>query len=384
MRNGAPKKLIIFFSKGGGGHVAAAEAITGYLNGRYEITAVNIFTDILASLDPVRLFSFGRFGGEDMYNCCLARGWYGLINIYALKFGSSYIYSVSPRVKRRIKRYLERERPDLLISVIPFINAPLSEAAGELGIPLVIVPVDLDATTYIAGMNGKQHDHLFFCLAHDSAEIRATIAPASLKPEQIRITGYPVRQSFIAPVDPKRVNEEFALSNGKPTVFMLMGAAGASRALTFVREIEKICLPVQMVIGTGRNRKLYDRLCDLPSPAHITRRITGFTTKISDLMGVADFMVTKSGPSTIFEAIHRELPMVVDATTRPIHWEKMNISFIEEHGFGSVTWRIGDLSHVVAQHLLDDAFRSKIRRRFASFEKKVFREEFPKLVCEIV
>ena len=58
MRNGAQKKLIIFFSKGGGGHVAAAEAITGYLNGRYEITAVNIFTEILASLDPVRLFSF--------------------------------------------------------------------------------------------------------------------------------------------------------------------------------------------------------------------------------------------------------------------------------------------------------------------------------------
>jgi hypothetical protein len=75
---------------------------------------------------------------------------------------------------------------------------------------------------------------------------------------------------------------------------------------------------------------------------------------------------------------------VVDATTRLIHWEKMNISFIEKHGFGSATWRIGDLSPVVAQHLLDDAYRSKIRRRFASFEKKVFREEFPKLVCEIV
>jgi len=384
MRNGDQKKLLIFFSNGGGGHIAATDAITGYLNGRYEITAVNIFTEILASLDPVRLFSFGRFGGEDMYNSCLARGWYGLINIYALKFGASYIDSVAPRIKRLIKRYLEHERPDLLISVIPFINAPLAEVAGELGIPLVIVPVDLDATTYIAGMDGKHHDHLFFCLPHDSAEIRATIAPAGLKPEQIRITGYPVRQSFIAPVDPKRVNEEFALSNGKPTVFLLMGAAGANRALTFVREIEKTCLPVQMVIGTGRNRKLYDRLRALPSPSHSTRRVTGFTTKIADLMGVADFMVTKSGPSTIFEAIHRDLPMVVDATTGPIRWEKMNISFVEEHGLGTVTRRIGDLSPVIAQHLLDDAYRSKIRRRFALFEKKVFREEFQKLVCEII
>jgi len=90
-----------------------------------------------------------------------------------------------------------------------------------------------------------------------------------------------------------------------------MGASGARRAVRFAQAIEKIDLPVELVIGIGQNAKLHDDLLKLPCSSRVSRHIIGYTPRIADLMGVADLLVTKAGPSTIFEAIHRDLPMVI-------------------------------------------------------------------------
>jgi UDP-N-acetylglucosamine:LPS N-acetylglucosamine transferase len=100
-------------------------------------------------------------------------------------------------------------------------------------------------------------------------------------------------------------------------------------------------------------------------------------------MGAADLLVTKSGPATIFEALHSELPMVVDATTRVIRWESMNISFLEEHDLGVVLRNLEDLPHLICTQLCDDAYCAQIRRNLKAFEKRLFRDEFPALVREI-
>ena len=101
-------------------------------------------------------------------------------------------------------------------------------------------------------------------------------------------------------------------------------------------------------------------------------------------MGVAGSIETKAGPSTIFESIHRELPMVLDASTRLIRWEEMNISFVEEHGLGTVNRKAKELSHIISQHLFDDAYRTRVQNKFETFEKRSFREEFKELASEIL
>jgi hypothetical protein len=58
-------KIAVFFSRGGGGHLSASAAVTGYLDGRYDISPANPFDDILARLDPMRKLSWNRLGGED-------------------------------------------------------------------------------------------------------------------------------------------------------------------------------------------------------------------------------------------------------------------------------------------------------------------------------
>lgn len=376
-------KIMVFYSRGGGGHLSASAAITGYLNGRYDITAVNPFDDILARLDPLRQLSFGRVSGEDTYNFLIQHGWYQLINIYACRFGASYITATAPRIRRRVRAYLERERPDLIISLIPFMNAPLADAALDLGIPFVILPIDLDPETYLCGMNGSSHDHIFFAIPCDREEIRAKITSAGLPQENIRVTGYPVRPAFLSASDPEKIKKSLGISCDRPVIFLLMGAGGAKRAVRFAQMIDRINQPADLLIGIGRNKKLQDRFAGLPSIPHVQRHVIEHTERIDELMAAADLLVTKSGPGTIFEAIHSDLPMVVDATTSVIRWEKMNISFVEEHELGVVLRRVEDLPEVICRHMCDDTYRAGIRRNFAALDKRLFAEEFPVLVKEL-
>ncbi|MCX5903253.1 MAG: glycosyltransferase [Proteobacteria bacterium] len=377
------KKLLVFYSRGGGGHLSASDAITGYLQDRYDIIPVNPFDDILAHLDPMRKLSRNRFSGEDTYNFIIRHGWYRLINIYACRFGASYITAAAPRIRRLVRAYLERAKPDLVISLIPFINAPLADAAHHFGIPCAIVPVDLDPATYVHGLNGSQHDQLYFTIPCDMAAVRNKIAAAGIPPERIRVTGYPVRQAFLAKAETEKIKKSLGISRDRPVIFLLMGANGAKRAFRFAQLIETIDLPAELLIVTGHNNRLSERIAEMPAAPHVKRRVIGHTLRISELMGAADLLVTKSGPTTIFEAIQSDLPMVVDATTSVIRWEKMNISFVEEHELGVVLRRMEDLPEVICRHMSDDAYRAGIREKFAALDKRLFAEEFPALVKEL-
>ena len=377
------KKLVIFFSRGGGGHLSARDAITHYLKDRYDITAINPFDDILTHLDPLRKASFGRVSGEDSYNFLIRHGWYWLINLYACEFGAAYINRFAAQIQRQVRACLGRFRPDLVISLIPFINAPIAKSTKDLGLPFVILPIDLDPETYLNGFNGSRYDHLFFAIPCNREEIKAKLTSAGLLQENIRVTGYPVRPAFLASAEPEKIKKSLGISCDRPVIFLLMGAGGAKRAIDFAQMIDRIDLPANLLIGTGRNIKLYDRLAALPSALHVKRHIIGHTTKIDELMAAADLLVTKSGPGTLFEALHSGLPMVVDATTRVIRWEKMNISFVEEHDLGVVLRRLDELPRLVDRHLSDDAYRAAVRRNVQAFDKRLFREEFPALVEEI-
>jgi UDP-N-acetylglucosamine:LPS N-acetylglucosamine transferase len=376
-------KIKVFYSRGGGGHLSASAAITGYLNGRYDITAVNPFDEILARLDPMRKLSCNRLSGEDTYNYLIRHGWYRLINIYACRFGASYITATEPRIRRLVRAYFEREKPDLIISLIPFINAPLAAAAQERGIPFVILPIDLDPETYLCGMKGSQHKHIFFAIPCDREEIKVKIISAGMLQENIRVTGYPVRPAFLSPCDPGKIRKSLGISCDRLVIFLLMGASGAKRVVSFTHMIERINLPVDLLIGIGRNNKLQDRLAGLPSVPHVQRLVIGHTERIDKLMKAADLLITKSGPGTIFEALHSELPMVIDATTRVIQWEAMNISFVEEHDLGVVLRRLDDLPHLASRYLWDDAYRAEKKRNFRALDKRLFPDEFPALVRDI-
>ena len=75
------------------------------------------------------------------------------------------------------------------------------------------------------------------------------------------------------------------------------------------KAIDRRKLPAALVVVTGRNRKLKEKLESLDW--NIPIFVYGFVKDMPDFMRAADILVTKAGPGTISEAFIAELPMIL-------------------------------------------------------------------------
>jgi len=60
------------------------------------------------------------------------------------------------------------------------------------------------------------------------------------------------------------------------------------------------------------------------------------TNRISEYMAVSNLLITKSGTASFCEAIQMHLPMVIDATSSTLVWERFNHNFTINNGLGTV------------------------------------------------
>ncbi|WP_246035385.1 glycosyltransferase [Dictyobacter kobayashii] len=78
-----------------------------------------------------------------------------------------------------------------------------------------------------------------------------------------------------------------------------------------VRAISQAHLPVQLLVVTGRNKKLYAQLQRTRARLHVPAHIFGFVHNMPELMHASDVIITKAGPGTICEALSCELPIIL-------------------------------------------------------------------------
>src|SRR5205807_3906437 len=79
-----------------------------------------------------------------------------------------------------------------------------------------------------------------------------------LDPKRVHILGMPIDPAFAAPVDRKEaLQQKLGLKPDVSVVLLVGGGDGAGGLLAAVRAISKAHLPVQLLVVTGRNKRLY-------------------------------------------------------------------------------------------------------------------------------
>ncbi|MCX5922761.1 MAG: glycosyltransferase [Candidatus Dependentiae bacterium] len=363
------KKIVIFSSYGGGGHTAVANALTGYLSNEYEIVVTNVFSQVLGSLDPIKTFSFGKGSGEDVYNYFMPLKWYGFLNFY-YSLGAIFFNLRRTKVKKLLKTYIQEQKPDIIISVIPIINNSILCVAQELNIPFLLIPTDLDITTFLEGIKSPAYEKFKIALAFEDEEARARLSQAKIEEKTTHITGFVVRPDFFEPKNRSLLKREFKLEEDKPTVLLLLGAVGLQSLYSFTQELGKLSFPVNLIICTGRQVEIKNKIDALRFPNHITKVTVGFTHRISDLMAMADILITKSGSVSVCESIYTELPMILDATTKILAWEQANHRFVQRHKLGTSVMKENNLATLVTQLLKNSAIFASYQNNLALLQKK--------------
>ncbi|HEX2978508.1 MAG TPA: glycosyltransferase [Candidatus Babeliales bacterium] len=372
-------KVLIFTSHGGGGHISASNAIIEYLKDEHQAYSVALFRDVLPPMDPFRIMTFNTMDCEEAYNFFLRRKWSRAINLLCLS-GLWSIPFVKWKVKKLLIPFLQKEKPDLIISVIPIVNGVLNEVTRSMNIPFLVIPTDLDTSTFIHNVHSKINDKFFVGLPFNDPAIWKIADKACIYKKQIDVSGFPLRPSFFEQKNIEALKEEFHLPKNKPIIFLLMGAVGSEALYRYVLELKEIKTPFHLIVCLGRNEELRMRINEIALPPHVTLSLIGFTERIADLMAVSNLCITKAGSVSVAESIYMNKPTLLDCTSKSLMWEDFNIHFIKEHKFGSSLRKLKNLKSVVSDFLANPSEAKEIEKRLANFPK----QNFSRTITDIV
>lgn len=355
------KKILVLISRGGGGHKTAADSLKQILGSQYDVEVNPVMADILGHIDPLNCLTRGHFTGEDLYNVLIKNQWNKILH-WMVTYGSTVW--TAEKIEKGFKKYFQAQSqlPDLIISVTPFINYGTALAAQKRDIPFLIIPTDLDGSTFLQGFPDQLTHHGFkIALSYDDPEIKkTTFKKAALRDEQLAIIGFPVRPACMKKytrAELQSFRTKFNLFESHQTITLIMGAVGGNLILDHVKVLSKLDprehqLQLQMNICIGHNQKIGNKIRNFlldqgarflgrhtfVLPTGLVMHLRGYTKDLVEMMAASDLIITKTGSCTVNEAIYLGKKLLLDNTrnssARFLGWENFNIPFVERHGLG--------------------------------------------------
>lgn len=181
-----------------------------------------------------------------------------------------------------------------------------------------------------------------------------------VKADRIRVTGIPIAPSFAQPG-----NKDIALKNLKlkpdvPKIVVMGGSLGLGPIKSVIRKLDALPQPFDIIVVTGKNKRLRDDLLKRRRPRRHTTKVLGFVENIHELIEVAEVLVTKPGGITTAEALSKHVPMII---INPIPGqEEKNARFLLAHQAAVQAVKAGDVARYVDGFLHDPEKLRRLRR----------------------
>ncbi|GAC1645915.1 MAG: glycosyltransferase [Ktedonobacteraceae bacterium] len=235
----------------------------------------------------------------------------------------------TPLIFNGLLRLITSVQPDVIVSIHPMLNHVTVQALRELrlNIPFITVVTDLVSI-----------HHAWFTVGVDryvvpTEQAKQLYLQRGLDPEHVTLLGMPIDPKFTVPVASKEeLQRKFNLKPGVSTILLVGGGDGAGGLQKAVRAISRAHLPVQLMVVTGRNRRLYTHLQRTRASLHVPAKIFGFVQNMPELMHASDVIITKAGPGTICEALSCNLPVILSGYVPG--QEEGNIDFVVNNEVG--------------------------------------------------
>ena len=332
---GASPKILILFSDTGGGHRAAARALTDALK-LLDPSCIITVADPLIGQGPAvvrRLASLyspmirrSRAAWGAVYHTSNTRPAFAAIRAV---FGGG--------VRKSLVELLENHDPDVVLSVHPLLNHVSHQAIKKSGRPRALMTVITDLVDFHRGWTFSQAD-----LVIAPTELACKVALRRRVPaDRIKLLGLPVDLRFRppAPGEKRALRRRFGLDERRFTVLVMGGAAGVGQLIQQVRTLAWEPYQWQMVVVCGRNEKLKRRMEDLRFATPTL--VLGFVDYMPELMRACDMVVTKAGPGAIAEAMATGLPLIITGFLPG--QETPNVDYVVDSGVGAFAPKDSDL-----------------------------------------
>ncbi len=367
------RRVLILSSTGGYGHSAAANTLIHLLQKEWTYS-------IFYPIKELRIF--GLSSGESLYNFLLSQNLTQITNWMATAIAPYLFKTRIDKTIRLIENQLTKEKPDLLISLVPFVNYPASEAARRFGIPFLIITTDNDLTNWVYDLEKLIHPRVKITIGYDLPSTRGLLQKRAVRSEIIESIGLPLRPAFRSPIDKEQLRLQQGISSERFVVLIMMGGIGGKVAYEYAKRLMALPMNLHLIVCTGQNRSLATHLATLPITGDNYLEIVPFTEHVHTLMALCDLLITKPGPGTLNEAIALRLPILVDYMSTPLFWEKVNIELVQARGIGKAIHTMDGLEPTILQ-MLEPTTQQQIKEAYNLLPPNHFYEKLPSIVEEL-
>jgi 1,2-diacylglycerol 3-beta-galactosyltransferase len=338
------KRVLFLISDTGGGHRAGAQAIGAALD---EIDGTTRFEWRIDDIATHCTFPLSKLGSAYSAALRYAPPLYGAL-YHATNGRRRYrtlVRFCEPLYRERLRDVFQQYQPDAIVSVHPLLNHAALRARADAGmqsVPIVTVVTDL----------GRVHEGWLLPEADltvvPAREVYARAIERGVPPDRLMLIGHPIHPRF---EDVSATKAEVRKKLGLPvdaTVALLMaGGEGGGKLLPTTLGLARAGLDFHLVVVTGRNAALRQKLNELAPSLATPMTVLGFRNDVPELMRAADLLVTKAGPGTIAEASVAEVPVVVyDYVPGQ---ERGNLDYVRTNGIGVVALTTSQVISSVAR-----------------------------------
>ncbi len=384
--------ILILSASTGGGHNRAAKALQTYINSVEPRTRVDI-VDVLAEC-------------SSLLNNTVVKGYQALVAVSPGIFGAIYksadkksplsdtIQVVYQQCAKKLQPLIESYLPDVIICCHPFAGGIMGDMKTKRGYEVPIISIVTDFLPHRAYV----HEGIDAYITASATANMLLTRHYGVDPAHIYDYGHPVFERFYEGNGRSReeVLDELGLSRDKRTVLLMAGSFGVTDILEIYENLLKIELDYQIIVITGKNKKLYEAFeklinCeqeiitpeepdyikslsedsvirvfyniseDLPDRDTAVFHHTGsgvkptrlfyFIANVDDYMHAADLIITKPGGLTTSESIACALPMVVFKAIPG--QEEQNAALLEANDIGVILQKSSDAAETVGALLTD-------------------------------
>lgn len=304
-------KYLILTAATGGGHIQAAN------NLKKEIEKDGD-TCIVYGLFQKSKFKLVEKGYDFLLNSNLLKAYSLLYKISDIDFVNQFILkNTFIHYELNLKKVLEQEKPDVIISTHPF-GVPIYSQLKTLfhfKIPYIQIITDFKAhSTYI--------DKKVDAYITGSDYTKETLINKGIDKDKIFVFGIPVKEEFRNPTSKKDDNSF--------NILIMGGSLGLKKMENVVDTLMHSNLDITLDVVCGKNIKLQKRITKILTKDIIEGKanVYGFTDKVSEIMDRSKLIITKPGGLTSSEAINKHIPMLI-----PFYipgQEEENTSFLVE------------------------------------------------------
>ena len=324
------KKILIAYASFGSGHKSVASYVEDYFkehNSNFEIRVLDFmeYSNLFGKLN-LKIFNL-NFKFQNSFSSTIG---------YEMSDNKLVTAPYKKIVKSLLKSDIQKEilayNPDVMIATHWMGSIIMGIVNKKYHTNTKIITILTDYASHSIWLKNHKNENAIIV----SNEIVAReLLKYGVAKEKIYPFGIPLSSKFKdVEKNITKVKLKYNIKNNK-LIFLFFGGGsqGSTFSYSYLKQILKLNLNINIIFVSGKNNKLLEK-CNTYINENKIKHVTllGFTKDVSNLLNIADCVITKPGGLSVTESLEMKTPMILIPGNGG--QENHNARFIVKNNFG--------------------------------------------------